>query len=190
MCLTDKASLRAIGEAIQNGTLYRDRTGLLRLWLAMTILTFQLSACGFHLRGMMDMPPWLNQVHIIVENANHDLLTQLSEQLRAYHIQIAAEPTAAHYWLIIEQDNLQQRLASISSSTTPRQYQLSYKVRFKLQRAHGEELLPPTTVTVIRQLTINSNRILGSNDEATKIAQEMRHDAAIQIMNRLGAIKL
>ena len=142
--------------------------------------------CGFHLRGMMDTPAWLSNVAIIVENANRNLEPEIREQLEAYHITIASQVETAHYWLIIEQDIEEQHITSVSSSTTPRQFQMTYGVTFKLQEAKGKEILPSTQVRSTRQITINSDRILGSNDEEAILKREMRRDVIIQIIDRLG----
>ena len=136
---------------------------------------------------MRDMPQWLNRVCIVVENANRDLEPLLKDQLQAYHIHVCSDPVAANYWLIIERDNVRQQITSISSSTTPRQYQLTYTVRFKLIRAKGKEIMPSSAVVVTRLLTVNSDRILGSNDEEDILKREMRRDAVMQILERIGA---
>lgn len=155
------------------------------LRINLVILSLLISSCGFHLRGFIDMPAWLNDVAIILESANHDLGPMLTAQLEAYHIRVSNDPQNAHYWLIIEQDHEDQQLISVSSSTTPRQYQLLYTVQFKLQEAKGK-VITAGRVTTSRQLTVNSNRILGSNDEENTLKHEMRRDAVIKIMNRIG----
>lgn len=153
------------------------------LWL---LIGLTLSGCGFHLRGVLNMPTWLTDVAIIVEAANRDLDPMLKEQLQAYHIRMSSDPATARYWLIIEEDQEEQHITSVSSSTTPRQYQITYRVKFKLQAAKGKEIIPLSTVTTTRQLTVNSDRILGSNDEENTLKREMRRDAALQIMDRIG----
>ncbi len=145
-----------------------------------------LSGCGFHLRGMIDMPAWLNDVAIIIESGHRDLEPMLKAQLDAYHIQVTSEPNQAHYWLIIEQDREEQHITSVSSSTTPRQYQMTYVVRYRLQQAKGKEIIPSSQIAITRQITINSDRILGSNDEENTLKKEMRRDAAIQILDRIS----
>ena len=175
--------------------------GLLRLWLAKTkekvvtsftkkilllLITLLTTGCGFHLRGMIDVPQWLNNVSIVIEQAHHDLGPLLQDQLEAYKIIVNPDPSRASYLLIIESDSMQQTISSVSSSTTPRQYQLIYTVHFKLQQANGEEVIPTAYIVVTRQITINSNRILGSNDEEEQSKSEMRQDAVIQIINRLS----
>ena len=145
-----------------------------------------LSGCGFHLRGAVDLPPWLNDVAILTESGNHDLDPLLRERLQAYNIDINPIPTSAKFRLIIQSAVFQQQITSVSSSTTPRQYQLIYTVLFKLQDASGKELIPLSTVTVTRQITVNSDRILGSDEEEAITKGEMRRDAIMQILNRLG----
>lgn len=157
-----------------------------KYWLGIFSAILLLTGCGFHLRGMLDMPRWLNQISIVNQSANRNLEPWLVEQLEAYHIQISDDAARAKYWLIIEHDDVQEQIKSISSSTTPRQYQLIYTVRFKLQRTRGAEIIPSTQVLVTRQVTINSDRILGSTGEAELLKSEMERDAAMQIIARLS----
>ncbi len=151
-----------------------------------TLFVLCLAGCGFHLRGMVDMPPWLNNIAIILQEGHPDLGPLLQEQLQAYNINVVDGPSLASYWLFIESDNFQQQITSVSSSTTPRQYQLIYTVRFKLQSRDGKELISATPVVVTRQITVNSDRMLGSDEEEAITKHEMRRDAAMQILNRLG----
>lgn len=144
-----------------------------------------LSSCGFKLRGMADMPPWLNNVAVVIQNGNKDLGTMLKEQLRAYHIHINPNPALADYILVVEQDKLEQKITSVSASTTPRQYQLLYSVTYSLLKRKAKPVISSRLVAVTRQLTVNNNRILGSDSEESQITRAMRQDAVMQIINRL-----
>jgi LPS-assembly lipoprotein len=150
-----------------------------------SIMALLLVACGFHLRGMVDMPRELNDISIVVQNANRDLQPLLEKQLQAYHIRVT-NLASAQYWLIIEQDDVHQQITSISSSTTPRQYELIYTLNFKLQRAKGQEILPSTQIIITREATMNSDRILGSTSEMELLKRDMRREAVIQIIDRLS----
>jgi len=132
------------------------------------------------------VPSWLNNVAIVVEHAHRDLGDNLAALLKSYHIVISPTPAAADYLLIIERDDTTEEIASVSSSTTARQYQLTYKVCFKLIKKNGEEIIPSTHVMVTREVTINNNRILGSNQEEALLKSEMRRDAATQILSRIN----
>ena len=149
------------------------------------MVTSLLSACGFHLRGAIDIPDWLNHIAIISNDGNKQLAQSLQAQLEGYKIQVSDDPAHAKYWLIINSSNLNQHIISIGASTNPRQYQLIMTIEFLLQTREGQIIKPPRQVTVTRQLTVNNNRILGSNEEEEVLVSEMRQDAIIQIINRL-----
>ncbi len=155
--------------------------------IILLILAFCLTACGFHLRGMIDIPKWLNNVAIITKGEpNKELVAILGSQLEGYKIDVNPDPTTAEYWLIINRTTYLQKIISIGASTNPRQYQLLLTVEFMLQARKGQVIKAPGKVTVSRQLTVNNDRILGSNEEETVLISEMRHDAVIQIINRLS----
>lgn len=153
-------------------------------WFSILLLGL-VSGCGFHLRGFNDMPGWLNNVAIVIENAHRDLGPILKNQLEAYNIHVTPDPLQADYLLIIEYDGIQQQMTNVAASTTPRQYLLIYDVQFTL-KAKKDIIIPSNHVAATRQLTINNDRILGSNSEETLISAEMRRDCAMQIINRLG----
>ena len=136
---------------------------------------------------MHNLPAWLHDIAVVVKQADNEWESILYHQLKASHVVVIEEPINAKYWLIIEKEFLQENITSISSGSSPRQYQLIYTVQFSLQKVKGDEVIPTTAVVVTRALTINNDRILGSNDEAEKLKREMRRDAAIQIIYRLGS---
>ncbi|KTC65862.1 Rare lipoprotein B (plasmid) [Legionella adelaidensis] len=151
-------------------------------------LLILMTACGYHLRGFFDMPAWLNDVGIVLEKGHRDLPNLLQQQLEAYKVNVVPL-SEARYILIIKNDQYRQEIMSVSSTTTPRQYQVFYSVHFVLQEAKGKMLIPAGIVEITRQITINSDRILGSDEEETLIKKEMREDAVLQIINRLSKLE-
>jgi LPS-assembly lipoprotein len=145
-----------------------------------------LLGCGFHLQAMGDMPRWFNNVAIINENVHQNLKPFLKERLSAYKINYCTRTSKADYWLILEEDKNSEHITSVSSSTTPRQYQMTYAVRYKLQKANGKEIIHSSNAVVTRQFTINSNRILGSDYEGDLLKKEMYKDAVTQILDHIA----
>ncbi|MCE3045004.1 LPS assembly lipoprotein LptE [Legionella sp. 16cNR16C] len=155
-----------------------------RYFLAVFIIL--LAGCGFKLRGTYEIPSWFNNVALINQGAQPDLHLQLKDQLQSYGIRVLPSAKGSSFMLILEKDTIQEQITSVGASTTPRQYQLIYTAVYSLIKTNGEPLLSSNQVTVTRQLTVNNNRILGSNAEETLIYSEMRRDAAMQIMNRIN----
>lgn len=157
----------------------------LRVLLISSLLLLS-TGCGFKLRGSMEIPAWFNNVALVNQGANRDLIPILKDQLQAYHICVLPDLRGANYLLILLSDSSQQQITSVSASTTPRQYQLLYSLRYKLIKTTGEVIIPEGQVSVTRQLTVNNDRILGSDAEETTTFNEMRRDAAMQLMNRIS----
>ena len=154
--------------------------------LVFVFITGILTACGFQLRGSETSPAWLKKgVAIVVEQASHNWEDLLQEPLEGSHIPVIDRPEKAPYWLMIHKEMLKQTITSVSSSTTPRQYQLTYTVWFSLQTEKGHVIIPTTSVFVTRPLTINNDRVLGSRNEGEKLKTEMQRDAALKIIEFL-----
>ncbi len=154
--------------------------------IALIFCCFFLMGCGFHLRGLPSDSVWIHQVQVMNPKAHPLLASIINKQLKAFGLQ--SQPLKPSLWLTITKETLTQEISSVSSSTTPRQYQLIYSVEFNAQQKNGKMLLPNTLISSTRQLTINSNHILGSNDEAEHLKNEMRQDIALQMLRRLNRI--
>lgn len=154
--------------------------------IALFLFFVFLSGCGFRLRGIYEIPTWFNNVAIVNQGVHRDLALMLKDQLQAYKICIVADNKNAQYLLILQKDDMQEQITTISASTNPRQYELTYTIHYALLKNHGQNLIPSGVVTVSRQLTVNNDRILGSNAEEAMLYSEMRRDAALQIINRIN----
>ena len=133
------------------------------------IILLLLSSCGFHLRGLAEIPDWLNNIAVVVDSGSRELEPLLDEQLKSYHVNVFASKAKAQYWLVIENDFFQKQITNVSASTTPRQYLLL------------------NTVSVTRQFTLNNDRILGSDYEEMTFKREMEREASSLIISRLSA---
>lgn len=150
-------------------------------------LLLLLSACGFKLRGMANFPPWFTSLAIVGSNTSHDLTQSLQSRLESYKISVLRNSDAAPYWIVIQDESSKQQITAVSSTTIPRQYQLTYKVRYELIHAKGgKPIIPSTAVTATRQLTVNNDRILGSDNEEALLYDEMHDEAALLIISQLS----
>lgn len=152
---------------------------------SMACLLMLLVGCGFHLRGVAYLPKDFKRVYIINKEASPAFVRRLTSLLDTYHISTVDTPQEANYIITLEKDDFNQSLSSVSSSTTPRQYLLYYHVMFEVTDKDGRILTASQTVSVQRQVTINVNRILGSNFERSTIQREMHINAAEQLLTRI-----
>lgn len=153
------------------------------------LLILLLSGCGFHLRGMNNVPSWLNNVAIISENDDKQFVSILQSRLEGANVEVNPEPSRAQYWLIVNEVNLQQQIISVGASTNPRQYTLTLTVVFVLKTRTGQVINAPGRISISRELILNNNRILGSKDEESILIGEMKQDAVTQIIYRLSHLQ-
>lgn len=156
--------------------------------LKLLVIGFALliSACGFQLRGFSDIPAWLDSVAVVSQEQNRDMMTILRERLEAWHVPVYTEQNRAHFWLFLGEETIQRQITNVAASTAPRQYQLIYTIRFWLQTREGAMRIAPASISIAKQLTINNDRILGSDEEEARMVHEMQQDAATQILARIS----
>lgn len=144
-----------------------------------------LTSCGFQLRGMATIPTSLNNVLVINHGVEPLLLETLNDQLTAMDLHLVTNVKMAAYQLILEKAEFQKRMTAVAASTTPRQYQLAYIFYYSLLNSKGRKLNHTDKILILRQLTVNNNRVLGSSYEEQVIKREMQKAAAIELINQL-----
>ncbi len=146
-------------------------------------LLILLTSCGFKLRNYDNLPTWLHQIAIIIDQGQRDLKPMLTNAFKATNVSVTSK---AYYELHIEHDEIQQIISNVSASTTPRQYQLNYILYFSLQTSSQHKVIPTQKIIVTRQLTVNNNRILSSNAEEALIYREMHQEAVSKLLSRIS----
>ncbi len=145
-----------------------------------------LTACSFHLRGIHSAyPPSFGPIAIQVLHADHTWEALLRQQLVQVNLNVVQDATQATYLLVIMDEQSNNTIVSISSSSSPRQYELVYKVTFSLQKKSNDGFIAPTTLRLTRPITINNNLILGSHDEEDQLLRDLRREAALQILDQM-----
>ena len=151
--------------------------------LILIYCTLLLTSCGFHLRGTITGLDWLSPIAIDMQQPDHILNIELQNALQSNNILITT--IKPKYRLIIEHHQFNTQLTSVSSSTTPRQYLITYSVQYHLISATGKIIIPSHNTLITRQNTLNNDRILGSETEKHIIEREMIHEIAYRIVHQL-----
>ncbi len=126
-------------------------------------------------------------MHLIATNTPPHLTSIIKRRLLEDNIQLQLN---APYRLTIHQETIEKNILSISSGSSSRQYQLIYHIFFSFEKTKGPVLIDNRPILVTRFLTINNDKILGSHDEEEHIIDDMRYDAALQIVQRINALPL
>ena len=147
--------------------------------------TLLISGCGFHFRGEQPLPPALKSIHVQSANPYDQFTSTLKRNLNATGIHVKNTPQAVNLRILAA--HLSNTNPTIGASSQARVYTFTYIATFDLVDKKGKLLLAPQTVASSRNLTLNANQILGSNDQLTLLKQELERDIVNKIYNHLTA---
>lgn len=163
-------------------------------------LTFLTSACGWHLRGAVDMPQDLSQLYIsAVETrststnkstttfSTTELMTELRLQLKANRISVIDDSNAANYQLIILEESMDKRTAGVGTDALSSAYEITLKTEYEIRTKNSARSVKATASSV-RSFNYNTASLSSSAQEEMLLIKEMRRDLVQQMLRRLNAV--
>lgn len=154
------------------------------LLLAAALLA--LSACGFHLRGLADLS--FNSLYIQPGDAP-TILTDIKRSLASSDIKLTGTAEEAELHLELMSESTEKRILSLSGGGKVREYELFYRVHFRTRSASSEIWAEPQQVEGRRSMTYDDTKLLSKEAEEVRLYNDMRADAAREIMRQLSALK-
>ena len=91
--------------------------------------------------------------------------------------------------LLIKSARLKKKILSVSSTGRVREYQLRYSILFRVNDQKGREIVPDTKVEVNRVLPYSDSAILSAGSEEQMLLRDMKKDAILRVMDRIGKIE-
>jgi LPS-assembly lipoprotein len=159
------------------------RLRYLRFFVSMLLL-FTLHACGFQLRGAMDLSQDVSPVYL-QQNTAFELGREIKSILVTNKIAIAEYANTANSRLTIVKENKAQRVLSVDSSGRAKEYLITYTViytiKIKQQEATDE------SVVISRSLLFDTEAVLAVTNQAEVLYKDMKRDAARLILQKLQA---
>lgn len=153
---------------------------------AVTLMALALLAgCGFHLRGAVTLPEGLSPVQ--VRGASTELRQRLELFLTDGGARVTDAREAAQSVLSVHEERFGERVLSVDSQTgKAREFEITYRVSFEVIDADGTVILPQREVSLVRDYVFDPGAVIGKSRERGVLQQEMRRDAAEQIVRALG----
>jgi len=160
-----------------------------RLWpssVAVIVLVL-LSACGFQLRGSVELPPVLSVTMLQSNDPWEGVAAALRIELESAGAEITTRADDATAVLKLTGERSQRRVLSVGSAGRASEYELFEEIRFSLQDSDGGVLLKKQTLNMTRDLVFDENQLLGKVSEAEVLREQMRRALARQIITRIRA---
>lgn len=153
--------------------------------LAATLLV---AACGFQLRGVATLP----FESIYVQAAAKSLLAQeLKRAVRSgSSTRVAEQPDQAEVTLQILTEAQEKQILSLTVGGRVAEYQLRYRVQFRLTDAKKNEHIPASEIVLSRDYSYRDDQALASESQEALLYRDMRSDAVHQLVRRLQGAKL
>ncbi|HRL22948.1 LPS-assembly lipoprotein LptE [Alcaligenes sp. SDU_A2] len=157
-----------------------------RLAGALILLGLFLTACGFHLKGVAPLP--FNTVYTNISD-NTAFGANLRRNLMASspNTRFVTRQQDAEAVLLELSNTRSQREISINAKGQVEEYELQLNFVFQLNDAKGHVILPPTTLSAIREVPYDAEAVQAKDSEITMIFRDMEQSLINRIVRRLSS---
>jgi LPS-assembly lipoprotein len=97
------------------------------------------------------------------------------------------DPKKAEAVLEFLQETREKHILSLAATGRVREFQLRYRVTFRVHDGKGGEFLPASTVQLTRDISFDDAVVLAKETEEQLLYRDMQFDMVQQIMRRLAA---
>ena len=145
---------------------------------------FLLGACGFQLRGAAPLPFDTLYTPNTSGGIGLDLKRNIQSGTRTAVIDDAKKADAVLEFI---QEAREKVILSLAATGRVREFQLRYRVVFRVHDGKGGEFVPVSTVQLTRDVSFNDTDVLAKETEEALLFRDMQFDMVQLIMRRLAA---
>ena len=145
------------------------------------------TACGFRLRGNVEVPDVLQQTHIAGIAEFSELNQELKRVLVLSGSEIRSHAGNAKSIITISNENFRRRVLSVDGLGRASEYELHYRYDFKIHGPAGEVFVKNQNMSVRRDYKFDPNNVLAKDAEETQIRSDMVKFSVRQMMRRVDS---
>jgi len=146
------------------------------------IMALLSSACGYHLRGPLELPAGLKNVYL--EGGSVQLREQFKRTMDESSVPLANSPETAGLIVKIYDEDNHRRVLSLSSGGIANDFELSYRFDYELLDSKNKVLMPRQPIEIKREYFNDQVAIIAKGNEESTIRAEMYQQAVRSIVNR------
>ena len=151
---------------------------------ALVFLLIALAGCGFRLRGTADLPFQT----LFVPNSDSGIALDLKRNLQAgSQAKVVDDAKQAEAVLVFSEEIREKNILSLTAQGRVREFQLRYRVGFRVHDGKGADFVPQNTILLTRDITFNDTDVLAKEAEEQLLFRDMQSDMVQQIMRRLAS---
>ena len=155
--------------------------------LLLGVIPLFLAACGFHLRGTIDVPAALKETRIVGVAEFAPLTLELKKVLTNAGSRVLPAATPASSTITISKELYERRVLSVDAQGRVAEYALVYSFYFQVNDASGAIMVPNQKIELTRDYRFDPNNVLAKDAEEAQIRSDMISFAVRQLMRRVDA---
>ena len=154
-------------------------------FLLLGIMSVLISACGFQLRGVAKLP---FETMYVEASDTSPIGNDLRRALKSSNVRLTNSAAEAQAVVQLLGETREKIILSLSGGGRVREYQLRMRVSFRVYGLNNKELLAPTEIVLLRDLSYDDTQILAKESEEALLFRDIQNDAVQQIMRRVSAV--
>ncbi len=189
MFAIDLLRFTMFSSTILKPVMLRSTMSGLRRYITLALLVSLIQACGFQLRGALDLSQDISPIYL-QQNNLFELGREIKALLNANKLQIAENEQQAKAQLALLSETRGRRVLSVDSNGRGREYLLTYTVNFsiKIKQTTGiNQQGRQDTISVRRSLLYEPEAVLAVDNESEILYKDMQRDVARLILLKLQA---
>jgi LPS-assembly lipoprotein len=144
-----------------------------------------LMACGYRMRGMVDLP---FKAIAISGNPSPPLRGDLQAAiLTGTDLKVAINPKDADLILDVSNEVNGREILAYNSNGQISAYRLTIRVMFRAYDITGGDIVPDSEIYMTRDLDFSNTTVLATDVQQQQFITLMRKDLAVQILRRISA---
>lgn len=151
------------------------------------LLALLVSACGFHLRNALTLPPDLGPVRVESRDSYSPLALSLELALRRAGAEVVEVPSRDVAVLDIVSERWANMPLSVDAQGRALEYTLRYAVFFELRDADGTVRVPQQGIELTRDYVSPPENTIGTDSESEILARELRREMIAAVLRRIDA---
>jgi LPS-assembly lipoprotein len=152
--------------------------------LAVTLL---LGGCGFHLQGRQPLPAEFAYTFVDTQDEQTDFVQDLRKALIASKVNVIRTQGSSGATISVHEDELTERILSVSARNIPTEYELTYRVKFSVISG-GKTLIDKEEISATRDISFDEAQLLAKEREQEILRAALARDLVALVMRRLAAL--
>jgi len=155
------------------------------LGLIITAPLSGLIACGYRMRGMVDLP-----FKVIAITGNPSPLLRADLQiaiLTGTDVKVAINPKDADLILEVTNEINGREILAYNSNGQVSAYRLTIRAMFRVYDVAGGDIVPESEIYMTRDMDFSNTTVLATDVQQPQFLTLMRKDLALQILRRISA---